>query len=129
MTDNNLKQIGIEKDDIKRIEPFFAVPGELYTEPGVASVTHPCGGSVGVWIYTNDGKRASVQDIFYHDPNIYKTHCDGLPHWNHERRFIDREGEIKTISKGIEHHITEDSERFTIYFEGQQKTISKEIEV
>lgn len=125
LTDENLRKIEIRRGDIKKIEQFFEVPGVLYTEPRVASKTHPCGGSVGVWIYTKDGNRTSVQDILYYDPNIFKTHCDGLPHWNHERRFIDRKGRVETIKKGIEHHVIEDSDLLTIHFGGRQKTVSK----
>jgi len=128
ITEVNLKKVKVKPEDIKKIEPFFEVPGVLYTEPGVALGTHPCGGSIGLWIYTHDDHRASIQDIIYYDPNICKSHCDGLPHWNHERRFIDVEGKEDRTGKNIEYHIINDSDEITIYFNGKEKTITKELE-
>lgn len=127
LTEENLKKVGIKPEDIKNIDPFFHVPGKLYTEPGVAKETHPCSGSIGVWIYTYDGHKASIQDIIYYDFNPHKTHYGGLPHWNHERRLITKKGEIKRLRK-IESHIIKDSEKITIYFNGKKKTVIKELD-
>jgi len=120
----NLKKVGVKFEDIEKIETFFDVPGRLYTEPGVASETHPCSGSIGVWLYTKDNKIASIQDIFYYDKNPKKGHHKGLPHWNHERRYIDTKGTVK-VSRRIEWHIIPDSPELEIYFNGKTKTVQR----
>ncbi len=124
LTPENLARVNITEDEIERIEPFFEVPGTLYTEPGVASYTHPTGGSVGAWIYTQES-RVSIQDIIYYDFNPYHTHYNGLPHWNHERRFIDVNGHEERITEGIENHIIDDSETMNVSFDGDEKEITK----
>lgn len=126
LTPENLAKVNVKLEDIKRIESFFKVPGKLYSEPGVASDIHPTGGSVGVWLYTDTGDRASIQDIIYHDPNINKTHYDGLPHWNHERRYIDTKGKEWREGKCIEYHTIEDSETIHLSFQGNEETVRKE---
>jgi hypothetical protein len=120
----NLARVGIREEEIVKVEPFFAVPGTLYTEPGVASEKHPTGGSVGVWIYT-ETSRVSIQDIIYYDFNRYQTHYGGLPHWNHERRFIKANGLEERISEGIENHIIDDSETMKVSFYGEEKEITR----
>jgi hypothetical protein len=120
----NLEIVGIKQEDIEKVETFFEVPGILYSEPEVASETHPTGGSIGVWVYTKQGSIASIQDIIYYDFNPGKTHFSGQPHWNHERRFIDKEGKTQT-KKDIEYHVIEDSEWIEVYFGEQRKTINK----
>jgi hypothetical protein len=120
----NLARVGIKEEEIIKVEPFFSVPGTLYTEPGVASDSHPTGGSVGVWIYT-ETSRVSIQDIIYYDFNPYKTHYYGMPHWNHERRFIRANGYCERISEGIEEHVIEDSETMKVSFDGKNKEINK----
>ena len=127
ITEVNLEKVKVKLKDIKSIETFFEVPGVLYTEPGVARETHPCGGSIGFWINTYDNKRASIQDILYYDPNIRQTHHNGLPHWNHERRFINIEGKEDRTKENIEYHIINDSDEITIYFNGKKKTIKKKL--
>jgi hypothetical protein len=129
LSEENLEELGIKREDIIRIEPFFEVPGVLYTEPGVASETHPTGGSIGVWIYTKDSNRTSIQDIIYYDFNVRKTHYNGLPHWNHERRFINKEGKEKRLKNDIEWHIIKDSDWISIVFNDQKKTITKKTSI
>jgi hypothetical protein len=80
---------------------------------------------VGVWIYTFDGVRTSIQDIFYYDLNTARNHAYGLPHWNHERRLIRRDQTEKKTGQGIEYHIIPDSDWLKVSFEGQEKTIAK----
>ena len=59
----NLKIVGVKQEDVEKIETFFDVAGTLYSEPGVASETHPTGGSIGVWLHTRQGHIASIQDM------------------------------------------------------------------
>jgi hypothetical protein len=76
------------KSDIQRIETaFYAVPGYLYTEPGVAGPYHPTAGSCGATVFTLDGREFQIQDLLYHD----RGHRGGLDpsHWNHERRYVE----------------------------------------
>jgi hypothetical protein len=118
--------IGISQDDIERKETFFAVPGTLYSEPGVASETHPTGGSIGVWIYTRRGQIASIQDIIYYEFNTNKTHFNGLAHWNHERRLIRVDGKME-VQKNVENHIIADSESIEISFGEQTKMVRRQL--
>jgi len=124
LTDQNLIKVGIKREMIKEVTPVYEVPGSLYTEAGVASETHPCDGSVGIWIVTHDGLKASIQDIFYYDYNPQGSHSAGLRHWNHERRFIDKEGKEEIGKEGIEFHIIDDCDWINIGFEGrEQRTV------
>lgn len=124
LSSENLARVGIKESDIVKVEPFFSVPGTLYTEPNIASETHPAGGSIGVWIYT-EKSRVSIQDIIYYDFNPYKTHYFGLPHWNHERRYIDATGYQWRITEGIENHIIDDCERLNLSFDDKCKQINR----
>ncbi len=124
LTTENLARVGVREEEIVKVEPFFDVPGTLYSEPGVASDKHPTGGSVGAWIYT-ELSRVSIQDIIYYDFNPYKTHYCGLPHWNHERRFIEAKGHEERITEGIENHIIDDSETMKVSFYEESKEITK----
>jgi len=125
LKDENLAIVCIKLENIKKIEPFFEVPGTLYTEPDVASESHPCSGSIGVWLWTKEDEMASIQEIFYYDKNINKTHYNGLPHWNHERRLIDINGKV-IKERNVEWHIIPDSEELTIYFDGKTRTVKRD---
>jgi len=107
------------------MKTFFDVPGKLYAELGVASETHPCAGSIGVWLDTCTGHRASIQGIIYNDFNPYKKHYSGSPHWNHEGRFIDIEGNVEYPVKDVDFHTIEDSDKITISFDGKKKIVTK----
>ena len=112
----NLKAVKLDFKDIKQVEPaYFEIPGDLYEEQDGASHFHPCGGSVGVWIMGKDDVRRSIEEIFYYDYNVNKTHYNGLPHWNHERRFNDGQKTWRESKKSIvEHHQIPDSHAITI---------------
>jgi len=123
LTDNNLVKMKVCPADIVRIDSFISVPGGFYTEPGVASSGHPLAVSVGVWVYTKNGHRASVQDLLSYDYNIKQTQFNGLPHWNHNRRIIDVNGSEKPAS--VEIHRMRNSDWLEIEFEGQKKIVKK----
>lgn len=109
----NLKSVKITFEDVKKIEPaFFAIPGSLYTEQNVASPLHPCGGSIGIFVIGKDDIQRSIEEIFYYDYNVNKDHCNGTPHWNHERRFND--GNKTWRESKVEFHIIPDSPSITI---------------
>lgn len=114
LTANNLQKLGISRSEICTITPFFAVHGSLYPEYGVASSTHPCAGSVGINITTNDGKIYGVDEIFYYDYNPHRSHAAGSEHWNHERRLRFPNNELQII-KQVEHHIIPASDEIKIY--------------
>jgi len=85
----NLRSCGISREGIKEVETVFAVPGYLYEELGVAGLHHPLVGSACSILVTWDGRRLSIDDIWYFDENIERNHFNGRPHWNHERRFVE----------------------------------------
>lgn len=103
LTDRNLNTIGLSSKEIKKADPFFAFPGPLYTEEGVARSEHPCCGSAGVNIITHDGRTASIQDIFYHDQGHKSGQYRGIPHWNRQRRYINTQGKEKRMSSDKDH--------------------------
>lgn len=125
LTHQNLRRVGINNwREIERIEPFFHVPGTLYVEPSVPD-TRPYGGSLGVWLYTAT-QRASIQDIINYDYNVDRDHNCGLPHWNHDRRFIDIHGNIDDNVRADEYHIIEASPEITLTFFKETKTIRRD---
>ena len=104
LIDKNLNNIGtLSSKEIKKADSFFAFPGSLYTEEGVARPEHPCCGSAGVNIITHDGRTASIQDIFYHDEGHKSGKYKGIPHWNRERRYINIKGKEKRRPSDIDH--------------------------
>jgi hypothetical protein len=103
----NLDRIGISRRDIREVQPIFAIPGYLYEEEGIARKHHRLIGSACAKFYTHDGRRFSVDDLWYFDENVKKTHFDGKPHWNHERRIVNHSEERPTIihfTKHVEGH-------------------------
>jgi len=109
----DLKAVKLDSKDIGKIEPaYFSIPGDLYEEQDVASLYHPCGGSIGFYVHGKDGIRRSIEDIFYYDYNLGKTHFNGKPHWNHERRYCD--GSKTWRTKNVESHQIPDSASINI---------------
>jgi len=128
----NLEYLSITHQDIARTSSFFSFPGNLYPESGVASLTHPCAGSVGIELFTNDGKRAMIEYIFYHDLNPNQTHAEGKQHWNLEMRFTHLDGTIdfpvkSLVDKTIPHHQIRDSNEIEIFIETEDGIKSKTI--
>jgi len=84
----------------------------LYTEFGVARPHHRLIGSACASFSTYDGRIGSIDDLWFYDENIKKSHFEGQPHWNHERRFVEHAKTgpvvIKTI-KHVEAHMIEPS--------------------
>jgi len=115
LTDENLQTVGFDRSQIKAVILFFAFPGTLYTEEGVAGSNHPCCGSAGINIVTTDGERASIQDIFYHDRGHKKGQYQNTPHWNRERRFIDITGAEKRVPSEKD-HVLDDTSSLEISF-------------
>ena len=85
----HLDYLGIDGKCIRNTDMMGAIPTHLYTEKGVASIGHPLVGSMCLFIDTCDGKKYSIDDIWYYDYNIRKMHYDGKEHWNHETRYVD----------------------------------------
>ena len=115
LLEDNLKHVGIKTSDIKEIQPFFGFPGNFYTERGVAGSNHPCCGSVGINITTNNSQNVSIQDIFYHDQGHSSGSLAGVPHWNRERRYVDINGKEKRIPSNQD-HVLKDSSTIVISF-------------
>lgn len=130
LTEDNLLAIGINKDEIKEIKPFFTDTPNLYTENGVASKFHPCCGSVGYNIITTEGENASLYLIFYHDSG--HNMGQGISHWNIE--FIKTKNEIEIDAdnkKTIAPHQLDDTSFITFGYKDnqgneEQKTLKKD---
>ena len=121
----NLENIKLRVEDIRKVEPaYFAIPGDLYEERGVASPFHPCGGSIGIFVLGKDDIRRSIEEIFYYDYNVNQNHYDGKPHWNHEKRFSD--GQRTWRIKNVEHHQIPDSPSIRIMIRDSKGNILKE---
>lgn len=104
----NLEKIGISRNDIREVEPIFAVPGYLYEEEGIARKHHRLLGSACAALATYDNRRYSIDDLWYFDENVKKDHFGGKEHWNHERRIVDHsnhESKILYFTKHVKPHI------------------------
>ena len=124
----NLNRLGIKGEEIEKVDAFFSIPGKHYEEPGVAGPWHLCTGSIGAEVLLNDGRTFGIHEIFYYDENPQQNHYNGLPHWNHERRFVTPSGEERVTE--VEYHIIPDSEKIklTLREEGkppQAKTVKR----
>lgn len=108
----NLSKLGIGVEEIASITTSFAFPGYLYPEQNVATLGHPCAGSACATITTVNGSEFGIDEIFYYDKNVQRTHYNGKSHWNHERRFKTPEG--TRIEKVPEFHQIPDSEEIKI---------------
>lgn len=76
---------GFPKSEIAKVRysPYF--PLVPYLESGVAEHwNHAIYGSGSFFIEKTDGKTLVISPIFFADKNIYKTHFNGLEHWNTE---------------------------------------------
>jgi hypothetical protein len=87
LEDKILARFQKKREDVKSVTWSDNIGGSLYTELGVASPYHPLIGSGSASIEFRDGTYTRICDVFYQDFNQKRTHYDGLPHWNHERRF------------------------------------------
>ena len=97
LDEKNLNKIGISRKDIDEVEPVFAVPGYLYEEKDIASKHHRLMGSACALFATYDKKRFSIDDIWYFDENVNRTHFNGKEHWNHERRLVEHSDQIRIL--------------------------------
>lgn len=122
LSDANLRMFGMSCQDIAKVEYRQHYPGWPYVEIGVASNRHPLIGSGSAIVYFTDGTRATICDIFYQDLNLSgrPDHFNGLPHWNHERRFM-YDGvwqEARRCASTVEHHQIAKSPYIDILAEG-----------
>ena len=100
-----LSKLKIKPVDIQKVElDYFVISNYPYEEKNVAYCSHPCEGSIGFNIYTNDGNRYLTEEIFFYDYNLKRNHCNGLPHWNHEARINGQ-----PFPKSVEYHTIPDS--------------------
>lgn len=109
LTRATLGRLGIQPGEIAHVTTALCAPGQLYTERGLASSGHPCAGSACVLIQTNDGRRGSIDDIFYYDWNPHSSHAGGLRHWNLERRFVLDGRQVGKVDKTLPAHQIPDS--------------------
>ena len=93
LMENNLRRIGITKQEISSINTFQYLPGTLYPEQGNFSEQHPAGGSFGAHIYLHDGRDAWLYGRVSYDYNQNKDHFNGKPHWNYDIIGISPDGE------------------------------------
>ena len=110
LTEENLRIFGMKANDIKIVSVNFAVKGYLYEELGVARPTHPCAGSACAVFQDPYGNENSLDCIIYHDPNVRRSHADGLPHWNVELRCMKNGIEINRSNEVVPHIIEDASE-------------------
>ena len=113
LTEENLSRFNIKRSDIKNVSANFAVPGDLYEEPGVAKRAHPCAGSVCAVFQDPCGNECSLDCIVYHDRNPHQSHEGGLQHWNVELRWMSNGIELKRSNKVVP-HIIEDAPELEI---------------
>jgi len=108
LDESNLNKIGISRKDIKEVKTHFAIPGYLYEEEGIAGKHHRLIGSACAILDTHDGRKYSIDDIWYFDENVRKNHFDGKEHWNHERRIVkhsDQGPKKLDITPHVEGHV------------------------
>jgi hypothetical protein len=107
---------------------YYAMSNYPYEEVNVARCSHPCEGSIGFYINTNDRHQYLVEEIFYYDYNLGQSHFDGLPHWNHERRLNDGIQSWYQKSEQVESHGIPDSPTMAIRVSDEDNIIhEKEI--
>lgn len=116
LSEKNLAKLGLSTPQLAEMSmtTSFCIPGNLYTEPNVASSLHPCAGSICVSLVGPDNRQYEIHDIFYYDHNIAGKHADGLPHWNHERRFVIN-GCVLGRIKEVECHTIDDSNKIELF--------------
>lgn len=111
LTEKHLSRFPVKPNDIKNVSANFAVPGDLYEEPGVARLAHPCAGSACAVFQDTYGNQYSIDYIVYYDSNPRQSHEGGLPHWNTELRYMKNGAKIGKIEKeGIPHMLEDTSE-------------------
>lgn len=93
---------------------YSALSNYPYEEVNVARCSHPCEGSIGFYINTDDKRQYLVEEIFYYDYNLRQNHFEGLPHWNHETRLNDGTRTWYQKSQQVESHGIPDSPTLTI---------------
>jgi hypothetical protein len=105
-----LESFKLSPEDVENVElAYNALSNYPYEEVNVARCSHPCEGSIGIYINTNDGRHFLSEEIFYYDYNLGQTHFDGLPHWNHERRLTDGTRTWYQKKEEVEYHAIPDS--------------------
>jgi hypothetical protein len=114
LREENLNSSGFHYSDISSISVSFQHPGILYTEQGVASPNHPCAGSTSAHVLLNDGRKITIDEIFYYDINVNKKHADGLPHWNHETRIREGNNIVSWKKESVPYHVIPDSPQIEI---------------
>ena len=108
---------------------YYALSNYPYEEVNVARCSHPCEGSIGFYIDTQDSRQYMVEEIFYYDFNPMHNphHFNGLPHWNHERQLTDGLQTWKHKSKNVEHHGIPDSPLITIKITDKGNVINEKV--
>jgi len=115
VTPSILREFKLSPKDVLDVKPAYnAISDYPYEEANVARRSHPCEGSVGVYVDTQEGQKYLVEDIFYYDFNLEQRHSQGLPHWNHERRLGDGNKTWYQDSKYVENHVIPDSPSITL---------------
>jgi len=102
-SDENLKELGVTAEDIKRIQYSDYYPGDIYIELGIARDTHPAMGSFSAHLILKNGRSADVSDIWYQDFTVHPP--IGAPHWNHQTRLMGPEwSKPKIVNTPTNHH-------------------------
>jgi len=122
----NIRKLRVERNCIKNVTMAGAISPNLYPEIGVALPSHPLAGSVCANFEICNGKKYSIDDIWYYDYNLYKTHEMGLEHWNHEIRIVNHTDNkiVDWIKEKTPYHSMKATDEIEItYFEnGEEKT-------
>jgi type IV secretory pathway VirB9-like protein len=98
-----------------------------YEEFNVARCSHPCEGSIGFYVDTQDGHSYLTEETFFYDYNLRQNHFQGLPHWNHERRFDDGNRIWNQRPERVEHHAIPDSPSITWRIEDNGNVINEKV--
>jgi len=112
-----LRSLKLSLKDVADVRlAYYALSNYPYEEHNVARCSHPCEGSIGFFIDTQDSHQYLTEEIFFYDFNPMQNpnNFNGLPHWNHERRLNDGVRTWKQKSKHIEFHGITDSPSITL---------------
>lgn len=88
LSDEVLAPFGKNKKDVQCVRSTNHFSGSVYTELELAGPHHPLIGSGSAAVRFRSGEMGEISDIFYQDYKEAGSHCDGKPHWNHQRRYM-----------------------------------------
>jgi hypothetical protein len=92
LTPSVLRSFKLSLKDVADVRlAYYALSNYPYEEHNVARCSHPCEGSIGFFIDTQDSHQYLTEEIFFYDFNPMQNpnNFNGLSHWNHERRIND----------------------------------------